>query len=243
MQYHDPLEHIGLLKHELEQCISQGWGLHKFYALLQALYNATENDEQQHYAALNSSHNNLLTMAIDRKLASFVYALLQAKADPQFVDEKRVSPLNRACWERSAIVNPPPNSHSWCTEIPQMLLHFKADVNALDGNRVTPLFIAVKYANTDLWKLLLAQRDADPLVVCEPSRGQDGESKPMTAVDLAREMVLDPEDAFSYAQSTSAAHFLQAVGTKYLQNVMHEYFDGTLHGHAMHTEDQPLMNP
>jgi hypothetical protein len=90
-------------------------------------------------AVLNSSHDNLLTMAINQKLPQFVYSLLEARADPCFVDEKRVPVLNRACWERCAIVLnralDPYASGPWDTFTPRMLLEYIIERMFLDQIR------------------------------------------------------------------------------------------------------------
>jgi hypothetical protein len=177
-------------------------------------------------AVLNSSHNNLLTMAINQKLPPFVYSLLEARADPCFVDEKRVPALNRACWGRCAIVLNRAAVHHhvggpWDTSTPRMLLEYGADVNAIDGNGVTPLYIAlasyaVEGANTGLWKLLFLEYHADPYILCKPKRLNPSlPSIHETCVDLAMRMAVDDEGIFHREHSSSCLQFLAAVDHRY----------------------------
>ena len=195
------------IQYDLEQCIRHDQGLERFYALLQTLHNVTGNNEEQLNAVLNSRQANLLNMAIRHKLPKFVYSLLKAKADPHFVDDSRILPLNRACWEKYAFQNPPPHADTWSTVIPEMLLHFHADVNALDFNGMTPLYIAVQYGNNELWRVLL-HHNANPFMVCTPIP----EREPVTCVGLAQYLV---QHSMNHEAIASAHHFLNTVDDKY----------------------------
>ena len=181
-------------------------------------------------AVLNSSHDNLLTMAINEKLPLFVYSLLEARSDPCFVDEKRVPALNRACWGRCAIVSNtgagavPHAAGPWdTTSTPRMLLEYGADVNALDGNGVTPLYIALAAyslqggANTGLWKLLFLEYHADPYILCTRKKRQNPALPAIheTCVDLAMRIAVDDEGIFHREHSGSCLQFLTAVDHQY----------------------------
>ena len=215
-------------KQELEQCILESGDWVKFSTLLETL-NFTEKQPE---AVLNSKHNNLLTMAINQKLPQFVQSLLEAGADPQFVDEQRVPPLNRACWNRCTIWNGR-SSRKGDTSIPRMLIECGAEVDTLDGNGVTPLYIALLNENNALWKLLFLTYDADPFIICEPQRQIPLVSE--TCVDLAIRVAVDANNDFSYALSCSCGDFIKEVDRKYSKNyfgsVQLEYLDAQPMGH------------
>jgi hypothetical protein len=102
-----------------------------------------------------------------------------------------------------------------------MLLEYGADVNAIDGNGVTPLYIALasyslEGANTGLWKLLFLEYHADPYILCTPKRQNPASpSIHETCVDLAMRMAVDDEGIFHREHSSSCLQFLTTVDHRY----------------------------
>jgi hypothetical protein len=169
---------------------------------------------------LNSSKKNLLTKAIKHKLPQFVYSLLEARADPCFVDEKGMPALNRACFflKRAAWNHP---DGPWDTFTPRMLLEYGADVNAMDEDGVTPLYIALRSfriegAMTGLWKLLFLDYDADPFILCKRRRLDLSEPiQHETCVELAMRLAVGRSVLVQRDHSFSCLEFLAHVDRKY----------------------------
>jgi hypothetical protein len=44
--------------------------------------------------------------------------------------------------------------------------NYVADINEVDSNVITPLYTALVYGNTGLWKLSFHENEVDQLVLC-----------------------------------------------------------------------------
>ena len=105
-----------------------------------------------------------MVAVMGRNQQEFLQALLEAHADPNFVDGTGIPPLHRAIMQSLCILHTKPAQLYVDCRMCQVLLDARADVNkGCHRDGLTPLYMALCQAKEPLWKLFL-DYGADPFL-------------------------------------------------------------------------------
>jgi len=110
---------------------------------------------------LNRGPESFLTLALKYTVPTLIKPLLDARAEPCFVDERGVPALNR-CLEAYIFSR---NGHDTSLDIIRNLIDAGANVNAVDKHGHTPLLLAVGLIEMDIC-ILLMEKGAKPFLKC-----------------------------------------------------------------------------
>jgi hypothetical protein len=136
----------------------------------------------------NASPESILTLAIKYKRPDLVLPLLEAKADPNFVDETNVPVLNRALDPKYIEQN---LAQDYKSAIHHLIEH-NALPNSVDRHGDTPLLMAVNAEEEEVVKLLIA-KGADPFQPCKVTRLKDARTVTISPYERAIEKLNDSE--------------------------------------------------